>query len=144
MSSTEAITVEIPPGVHDGQTLRVRGKGDAGRRGGPAGDLYVTLRIREDPRFTRDGDDIKGTLTLPVTDAILGTQVSVETVHGPITLKIPEGTQPQQVFRLKGKGLPSLRGGRIGDHYVVVQVEVPRKLSREEHKLLEEWRSMRG
>lgn len=144
VKNTEAITVEIPGGVQDGQTLRVRGKGEAGRRGAPAGDLYVTVRVRGDSRFTRDGDDIRSTLMLPVTDAILGTQVSVETVHGPVTLKIPEGTQPSQVLRLKGKGLPSLRGGRIGDHYVTVQVEVPEKLSREERKLLEEWRAMQG
>jgi molecular chaperone DnaJ len=103
----------------------------------------VHVRVRPDKRFTRDGDDIRTQVSLPVTDALLGTQISVETVHGKVTLKIPEGTQPGQVFRLKGKGLPVLGTSRHGDHYVTVNIEIPKKLSKAEKKLVEEWREKR-
>lgn len=136
------VSVSIPPGIEDGQTLRLRGQGDAGRQGAPAGDLYVTVEVRSDPRFTRDGDDIRSMTTISVLDALLGTEISVDTVHGSVSLKIPEGTQPAQVFRLKGKGLPRLQSSRIGDHYVTVNVEIPKKLSRSERKIVEEWRRM--
>ena len=81
--------------------------------------------------------------SLPALDAILGVELSVETVHGPVTLKIPDGTQPDQVFRLKGKGLPVLHSQKTGDHYVTVRVEIPKKLSHEERKILEEWNKVR-
>lgn len=141
--TTEEILVHIPPGVSEGQTLRIRGKGHAGARGAKAGDLYVSVHVEEDPRFTRDGSDIRSALTLSVLDAILGTTAKVETLHGSLELKIPEGTQPGQVFRLRGKGLPELQGKHVGDHYVEMVVDIPKKLSREERKIVEEWRGMR-
>ncbi|MDD5751872.1 MAG: DnaJ C-terminal domain-containing protein, partial [Candidatus Peribacteraceae bacterium] len=137
------VSVHIPAGVQDGQTLRLRGEGGAGRRSAAAGDLYVVIRVRPDKRFERDGDDIRTTLSVPVVDAILGTEVSMETVHGPMTLKIPAGTQPGQVMRLKAKGLPVLNSSKMGDHFVTINVEVPTRLSRAEQKLVEEWRRVR-
>ncbi len=136
------VTVDIPAGIDDGQTLRVRGEADAGRRGAPAGDLYVRIRVTPDERFEREGPDIRSSISIPVVDAVLGTEVEVQTVHEPITLKIPAGTQPDQVFRLKSKGIPVLSTSRYGDHYVTVHVEVPTKLSRKEKELLEEWKKL--
>lgn len=137
------VRIRIPAGIGDGQTLRIRGEGEAGRRSAPSGDLYVTVRVRPDPRFERDGADVRSSITIPVIDAILGADAEVDTVQGRITLAVPESTQPGQVLRIKGKGLPVLGTGRHGDHYVTVHVDIPRKLSRAERKLLEEWRRLR-
>lgn len=137
------VAVTIPAGIDDGQTLRLRGEGDAGRRGAEAGDLYVHVAVTPDDRFTREGDDVRTSLALPVVDAILGADATVETVQGKVTLSIPAGTQPGQVFRIKGKGMPILNARGHGDHYVTVDVEIPTKLSREERRLLEEWRDAR-
>jgi len=138
------VQINIPAGIQDGQTLRVRGEGEAGAQSAPAGDLYVIVRVQNDSKFTREGDDIRTFVSIPVTDALLGTEIPVETVHGSVTLKIPAGTQPAQVFRLKGKGMPVLSSSRTGDHYVTVNVEIPTRLSRAEQKLVEEWRKVRG
>lgn len=142
--SREPVAIHIPAGILDGQALRVRGEGEAGIRGGAAGDLYVTVRVRPDPKFERDGDDVRSAVSLSVIDALLGSEISIETVHGSATLKVPAGTQPGQVFRLKGKGMPVLNSSRTGDHYVTVNVEIPTKLSRAEQKLVEDWKKMRG
>ena len=142
LSATESVTVSVPPGIHSEQTLRVRGGGDSGRQGATSGDLYVHIRVRPDPRFERDGDDIRTALTVALLTALLGGEENVETVQGVMTLKIPEGTQPGQVFRLKGKGMPVLSTSRHGDHYVTVSVEIPKKLGREERRLVEEWRKL--
>lgn len=139
-----ALTIDIPAGIHAGQTLRFRGEGDAGRRGGEAGDLFVQIDVIDDRRFLRDGDDIRSSIVLPALDAILGTEITVETVHGPVNVSIAEGTQPGQVLRIKGKGMPVLNTHRHGDHYVTVDVEIPKKLGRKERQLLEEWRALRG
>lgn len=136
------LTIDIPAGIHDGQTLRVSGQGEAGPHGAAAGDLYVGIRVKQDKRFERENDDIHTSLTLSVTDAILGTQVDVDTVQGRVSLKIPEGTQPGQVFRIKGKGMPVLNTGRFGDHFVKVEVEIPKKLSKKERKLVEELKEL--
>ncbi|MBI2523631.1 molecular chaperone DnaJ, partial [Candidatus Peregrinibacteria bacterium] len=136
------VTVKIPPGIRDGQRLRIRGEGGAGRHDIAAGDLYVTVRVPTDERFRRDGNDIRAENALPLLTAILGGDISVQTLHGEITLRIPEGTQPGQVFRLKGKGLPDLGSSRTGDHYAEMRVEIPKKLSREERRLLEEWQKL--
>lgn len=136
------VTVKIPPGIRDGQRLRIRSEGGAGRQGTAAGDLYVTVRVPTDEQFRRDGNDTHATAPLPLLTAMLGGEILVPTLHGDITLRIPEGTQPGQVFRLKGKGLPDLGSSRMGDHYAEMRVEIPKKLSREERRLLEEWRKM--
>jgi molecular chaperone DnaJ len=135
------ITVRIPPGVDSGTTLRLSGEGEAGRRGAKAGDLYVHVDVEGDPRFEREGSDIRSRVRVRVEDAVLGAEIPIETVHGEVIVKIPEGTQPGQVIRLKGKGLPVLSSSRHGDHYVEVLVEIPKRLSRSERKLWEELRS---
>ncbi len=137
------LTIDIPAGIADGQTLRLNGQGDAGARGGEPGDLYVRVYVRADPRFERHEADIQSAVGISVVDATLGTDLEVETVQGKMTVQIPEGTQPGQVLRLKGKGLPVLGTHRFGDHYLTVNVEIPKKLSREEKKLMEEWRNLR-
>lgn len=141
-SGRRDVTVRVPAGIEDGQSLRLRGEGEAGRRGGASGDLFVRIRVTPDPRFVRDGADIRSTISIPVTDAILGSEQSVETVQGAVTLKITEGTQPGDTLRIRGKGLPVLGTGRHGDHYVQMNVEIPKKLSRAERKLVEEWKEM--
>ena len=138
----EDLRIDVPAGIEDGQSLRLRGEGDAGRQGKSAGDLYVHVHVKEDQRFVREGTDVRTTATISAVDAILGTEIDVETLQGFVRLRIPEGTQPNQVFRLKSKGLPLLNSSRMGDHYVTVEVEIPKKLSRAERKILEEWKSL--
>ncbi len=140
VSVSKKVTANIPAGISDGQSLKLQGQGEAGRRGTAAGDLYIRIHVRSDPRFEREGDAIHCTVEIPALDAILGTTLSVPTVHGDVSLKIPEGTQPNQVFRIKGKGMPILSTSRSGDHYVTVQVKVPTRLSKQERKILEEWK----
>lgn len=139
---TEAITVDIPAGIDDGQQLRLQGHGDAGLRGEKAGDLFVTVRVRPDPRFEREGSDTKSFIDVPAVDAILGADIDVATLHGTSVVTLPAGTQPGQVLRLKGKGLPELGRSRHGDHYVEIRVEIPTKLSKQERKILEEWKNL--
>ncbi len=136
------VTVSIPKGIHHGQTLRIRGQGNAGRQGAEAGDLFLHIALKPDKRFERDGDDIRSEVTISAVDAILGTQIRVDTVHGSFDLKIAEGTQPEQVLRLKGEGMPVSGSSRNGNHYVTVHIEIPKKLSRKERKLVEEWREV--
>lgn len=140
---TDAVSIDIPAGIEDGQQLRLQGHGDAGLRGQPAGDLYVTVRVRPDPRFEREGPDTKSTVSVPAVDAILGAEIEIDTLHGVSTVTLPAGTQPGQVLRLKGKGLPELGRSRHGDHYAEIRVEIPTKLSKQERKILEEWKGLR-
>ncbi len=142
ISAKEEVTISVPAGIHDGQTLRLHGEGDAGRQGAAFGDLYVHIKVKEDPKFERDGDDVHTSVHIPVVDAILGTNLAIDTVHGFVTLKVPTGTQSGQVFRIKGKGLPVLNTSRHGDHFAKVIVDIPTKLSRAEKKLLEDWKEM--
>jgi molecular chaperone DnaJ len=144
VSETLEMNIDIPAGIADGQSLRLRGEGDAGRRGSAAGDLYIRIHVRPDPRFEREDQDIRSTVEITALDAILGTTIDIPTVQGSVSLKIPEGTQPDQIFRVKGKGLPILNTHRFGDHYVTVKVKVPTRLSREERKILEEWKKARS
>lgn len=138
------LTIRIPAGIEDGQALRVENEGDAGRRGGKSGDLILHVRVEPDPRFERDGADIHGRLTVDALDAILGATMTVPTVHGETTISIDAGTQPGQVLRIKGKGVPTLQHHRAGDHYVHVEIAIPKKLSRQERKILEEWKNSRN
>ncbi len=140
ISGKKTVNVRIPAGIEDGQTMRLTGDGEAGRQGSPSGDLLVHIRLEPDPRFQRVGDDIRSTLPLSVVDAVLGTEAGVNTVHGMVAVSIPAGTQPGQVLRLRGKGMPVLNAGRHGDHYVTVDIVVPTKLSREERRIFEELR----
>jgi molecular chaperone DnaJ len=131
------VSVDVPAGIADGQRIRISGRGHAGERGGPPGDLYVQVRVREDPRFLRDGDDLVTAIDVPAPLAALGTLVEVPTVDGPVELDVPAGTQPHEVLVVRGAGMPALRGRRSGDLRVVVNVVVPRHLSREQRELME-------
>jgi molecular chaperone DnaJ len=132
------VAVDVPAGISDGQRIRIAGRGHAGERGGPAGDLYVLIHVREDPRFLRDGDDLVTAVDVAAPLAALGTTVEVPTVDGPVELEVPAGTQPHEVLVIRGKGMPALRGRRTGDLRVVVNVVIPRHLNREQRRLLEE------
>lgn len=134
----ERVTVQVPAGIADGQRIRVSGRGHAGERGGPPGDLYVLIRVREDPRFVRDGDDLVTVVDVSAPLAALGATVEVPTLDGPTELEIPAGTQPHTTIVLRGAGMPVLRGRRRGDLRVVVNVVVPRNLSRRQRELFEE------
>ncbi|MBV9536087.1 MAG: molecular chaperone DnaJ [Solirubrobacterales bacterium] len=133
------LTVDVPAGIADGQRIRITGRGHVGEHGGPPGDLYVEVRVREDPRFMRDGDDLVTAVDVPAPLAALGTTVAVPTVvDGEVELEIPAGTQPHETFKVRGKGMPSLRGRRSGDLQVIVNVIVPRQLNREQRELMEQ------
>ncbi len=123
------ITVNIPAGIDDGQTVSLRGQGSAGANGGPAGDLLVTVAVRESDKFERDGANVLSAVSVSFTQAALGADLQVDTIDGPVKLTIPEGTQPGTVFRLRGKGIPFLRGSGRGDQYVTVNVDVPKGLN---------------
>jgi molecular chaperone DnaJ len=133
------VSVDVPAGIADGQRMRIAGRGHAGERGGPPGDLYVLVRVREDPRFVRDGNDLVTVVDVSAPLAALGTTVEVPTLDGPTEIEIPPGTQPHETLKVRGAGLPSLRGrpGRSGDLRVVVNVVVPRHLSKEQRELYE-------
>jgi molecular chaperone DnaJ len=133
------LSVEIPPGIHDGQRIRLTGEGHAGVVGGRSGDLYVQVRVRPDERFVREGDDIYSTADLTVTQAALGTTVTIPTLEGDEPLELAAGTQPGQVVVLRGRGMPVLEGYGRGDHRVLVNVLVPRHLNAEQRRLLEEF-----
>jgi len=132
------LSVAIPAGVSHGTRLRLRGEGDAGTRGGPAGDVFVDILVRPHERFVRDGDDILCQVAVNFAQAALGAEISVPTLDGEARLKVPAGTQSGTVLRLKGKGVPHLSRGGRGDQLVTVLVETPQKLSREQRRLLEE------
>jgi molecular chaperone DnaJ len=138
VNEKKKVKVRIPAGIDDGQSLRLTGEGEAGRQGGASGDLIVRVHVEPDERFVRDGDDIRTMLPLPLVDAVLGTEIEIDTVHGASTIGIPAGTQPNQVLRLKGKGMPVVNTSRHGDHYVTVDIVIPTKLSKEERTLYEE------
>ena len=139
-NKTVKLDVKIPAGIRSGQQIRIPGKGERGLNGGPNGDLYIEVQVAPDSTFTRSGNDIRVTKTISALDAILGATIEVPTVYGDVELKIPEGTQPGQTFRLKGKGIAPARGV-TGDEYVDIKVEIPRKISRKERELYEQLRS---
>jgi molecular chaperone DnaJ len=130
--------IKIPAGINTGEAIRLSGQGEAGEKGVPAGDLYLKIRINPDKRFKRDGDNILSKADISFTLAALGGKVGVDTVDGEISLKIPEGTQSGTEFRLRGRGVPKLRGRGRGDHIVEVVVRTPTRLSRKQKELLRE------
>lgn len=138
------IHVKIPAGVDDGQQLRVAGKGEAGINGGPSGDLYIVFHIRPHEFFERDGDDIYCEMPITFVQASLGDEVEVPTLHGKVKLKVPSGTQTGTKFRLKGKGVPNVRGYGTGDQHVIVKIITPTKLSEKQKQLLREYAEISG
>ncbi len=138
------IEIKIPPGVEDGSRLRVSGGGEAGLRGGPAGDLYVVFRIRPHKIFQRKGSDLWVDQTISISQAALGVEMEVPTLEDTASLRIPEGTQHGATFRLKGHGMPRLRGSGRGDLHVKIKVSVPKHLTQRQKELLEEFAYLNG
>ena len=138
VSTPRTITVTMPPGIDESQTLRLTGQGEAGPDGGSPGNLYVKVRIKPHAHFTRHGKQIHLQLGVNVAQATLGDEIEVETIDGDVMFKLPAGTQSGQQFRLRGKGVPDLRGGDRGDQIVTVQVVIPKKLTAEQRELFEQ------
>jgi molecular chaperone DnaJ len=136
----KTLSVEVPAGIADEQRIRLTGRGHAGERGGPPGDLYMLVRVAEDERFLRDGSDLVTAVDVPAPAAALGTTVTVPTLEGEREVEVPAGTQPGTVVTLRGLGMPSLGRGRRGDQRVVMNVVIPRNLDDRQRELLEELR----
>ncbi len=133
----EKINVKVPAGVDTGKRLRLSGKGEPGPHGGPAGDLYIQIRILEDPVFRRQGDDLYLTKEIRFSEAVKGTEIEVPTIDDrTLKMKVPPGTQPNARLRLKGHGMPRMNGGGRGDCYVQIAVSVPQKLDRKQEEAL--------
>jgi molecular chaperone DnaJ len=133
------LDVEIPAGIHDGQRIRLSGEGHAGAAGARAGDVYVDVHVRPDDRFVREGNDVYTTVDLTITQAALGATLSVPTLEGETELTFAPGTQPGELVLLRGRGLPVLQGFGRGNQRVLVNVTVPRRLTEEQRRLLEEF-----
>ncbi len=135
MKKHKRIKISIPAGIDDGQQIRIAGKGEPGINGGPPGDLYVIIRVKEHEFFKRDGDDIFLEIPITFSQAALGDEIEVPTVHGKVAFKIPAGTQTGKTFRLRNKGVPNVRGYGQGDQYVKVRVVTPTNLTEEQKEL---------
>jgi molecular chaperone DnaJ len=144
MRSQKKVAVSIPAGIDDGQTISLRGQGHAGANGGPSGDLLITVDVQPDPFFTRDENAVLCSMDISVAQAILGCELEVPTLDGPVRYPVPEGTQSGTVFRLRGKGIPYLRGGGRGDQYVTVKVNIPKGLSKHQKELLQQFDEAMG
>jgi molecular chaperone DnaJ len=134
------IYIKIPPGVESGSRIKISGEGEAGPNGGPHGDLYVVTHIKKHQIFERQGNDLIISKTIPFTMAILGGEIEVPTIEGKsISMRIPEGTESGQVFRLKGNGIPYLGSYGKGDQHVIIKLEIPKKITKKQKELLEEF-----
>ncbi|TFB24854.1 molecular chaperone DnaJ [Filobacillus milosensis] len=140
----KTIDIRIPAGVDDGQQIRVTGQGGSGINGGPPGDLFVVIRVKRHEFFERDGDDILCEMPITFTQAALGDEIEVPTVHGRVKLKVPAGTQTGTHFRLKGKGSPNVHGYGHGDQHILVKVMVPKNLNDQQKELLREFHELSG
>ena len=139
-----SFSVNIPAGVDNGQTLRISGRGQPGTKGGPAGNLYVIIAVEEDERFVRDEFDVHSRVTIGVTQAMLGCTVEAPTLDGDIDLEIESGTQPGDVIRRRGKGIPVIGGRGHGDHHIHIEIEIPTKLSADEEGHVRELAELLG
>jgi len=139
VEDSSVVEVKIPAGIEDGQKMRLAGLGQPGAGGGETGDLLLEVHVRQHRQFRRKGRDIYSTAGVDMVDAALGTEVDVQTMHGPISMKVPPGAQPGQKLRIPGYGLET-SDGRKGDHYVELRVRIPRNLTDEQKKLLEQLR----
>jgi molecular chaperone DnaJ len=142
--SSRRVSVRIPAGVVAGQRIRLKGKGSPGANGGPSGDLLVDVHVTADPRFERKGRHVTTVVTVPVTRALLGTEVSVPTLDEPVTLKIPAGTQPGTTMRVRGRGVPASGTHAQGDLLVTVSITLPKKLSKDQRLMVEKLASSFG
>ena len=136
----KTIKIHIPAGIKSGQQIISRGNGERGVNGGPNGDLYIEVLVKEHSYFKREGNDIALTIPLDFVDACLGTKIDVPTVYGEVTLTIPEGSQPGQVLRMKGCGVKDLRSGKPGDQYVKLDIKVPTSLSKDQKEALKKFK----
>lgn len=132
------VNVEIPAGIEDGMRIRLSDEGHKGKRGGTKGDLYIRVNIKSDPLFARQGKDLINIIQIPYFTAILGGEISVNSLEGPKKLKIRRGTQHKEVYIIKGNGLPDIKSSKRGDLKVVIEVEIPKNISLDEEKLLKE------
>ena len=142
--SQRKVSVNIPAGIDDGQTISLRGQGHAGAQGGPAGDLLITVSVQRHPQFERDGTSVIYAMDVSFVQAALGAELEVPTLDGKVKYNLPEGTQTGTVFRLKGKGIPYLRGSGRGDQYITVNVTIPRNLNSEQKELLRQFAAASG
>jgi molecular chaperone DnaJ len=142
--SESTLTVKIPPGVDTGTRVRLSGEGEPGEHGGPPGDLYVVVHVREHPIFVREENEVLCEVPISFTQAALGANIEVPTLDGKVKMKVPQGTQTGKVFRLKGKGIPRLQANGRGDQHVRVVIETPTELSREQRELLERFAEISG
>jgi molecular chaperone DnaJ len=140
----QSIRVKVPAGVEDGMRLRLSGEGEAGIAGGPPGDLFVVMSVRDHPLFDRNGSDLHCQVPVSFSQAALGDEIEAPTLEGKVSLRITEGTQTGKVLRLRGKGLPSIRSSARGDQLLHIFVEVPSKLSKRQRQLLEEFAAESG
>lgn len=139
------LDVKIPAGIDDGMRIRLQGLGGPSPdKGGPSGDLYINIRVRPHKKLTREGNIILSEESISMVDAALGTEIEVETIDGPLTMKIPAGTQPNTPFKLSGHGVPFRADGDRGPHIVTVRVEVPKKLTKKQKDLLEQLKTTRS
>lgn len=138
------LKINVPAGIDDGQTISLRGEGDPGVKGGPSGDLYISIRVRPHTIFQRQGSDVICEIPITFVQASLGAEMEVPTLDGKVKYSIPEGTQTGSVFRLKNKGIPFIRGNGRGDQYVKVNVEVPKKLTERQKVILREFAELSG
>ena len=140
--SEKTIVVDIPAGINSGQTISVRGEGEAGKQGAPSGDLFVNVYVKKHSKFRRDEDNIVSEENISFPQAVLGDKIEVETIEGRVSMKIPAGTQSGEIFRIRNMGVPHLRGGGRGHHLVRIKVIIPKKISRREKELINELNSL--
>ena len=138
------LDVKVPAGVEDGTRIRYAGQGESGAHGGPPGDLYIVLHVREHAMFEREGKDLHCVVPISFSQAALGAEITIPTLEGPHTLRIPEGTQGGAVFRVRGKGVPVVNGRGKGDLFVAIKVQTPARLSKRQRELLQELASLDG
>ena len=141
---SRTLTVKIPAGIDHGQTISLRGQGNAGKNGGSAGDLLITVMVQPDETFRREGVDVFCDAPITFAQAVLGATLEIPTIDGKVKYDLPEGTQTGTVFRLRGKGIPVLNGRGRGDQYVTVNIETPRNLTKEQKEALRSFSDMLG
>lgn len=138
MKKEEEIEINVPSGIQHGQTISIQGAGEAGEKGGRAGDLYILIHVKKHAQFSRQALDILSTEEISFSTAALGGEIEIETVEGKLILKIPAGTQSGETFRIKSRGVPDIHGRGRGHHLVKIIVKVPKNLTRQQRKLIEE------
>jgi len=144
IKDTKTLSVKIPGGVETGSRLKLSGEGGQGVKGGPNGDLYVAISVKEHSLFQREEDNVICEIPISFAQAALGCDIEVPTLDGKVAMKIPDGTQSGKIYRLRGKGIPSLRGYGRGDQLVIVKVETPTNLNKKQKELLEEFAKISG